>query len=95
MGQRRCNLRHIVIPKSWDRGMEWSPARIRALDQAWESVSPERKKRFFASLSPGGKAEDLGSSRQRDGRNTSPSRRTAIRVPLRRALRPTHAQWHD
>jgi hypothetical protein len=59
MGQRGCNLRDIVIPKSWDRGREWSPVRVRALAQAWESVSPDEK-RFFASLSQGGKAEDFG-----------------------------------
>ena len=47
--------------QNWEEGRNPPGlALLRALDEAWESVSPEQKKRFFAFLPPGGEGQDGG-----------------------------------
>ena len=58
--------------RNWERGQHPpSLALQRALDQTWESASPEQKKRFFACLPPGRKAEAWTAAEIGDGQEAA------------------------
>src|SRR5438128_623187 len=84
--------------QNWEEGRNPPGlALLRALDEAWESVSPEQKKRFFAFLPPGGEGQDGRAAATgydgdhgapRDGEEVATDRRDFLKIAAAAAAAP-------